>query len=60
MFQKFVFINCDLIDESENFFDGMIRIMQRVYFLVVLFIDGIVERVVLGGDVLINECVMSV
>lgn len=60
MFQKFVFINCDLIDESENFFDGMIRIMQRVYFLVVLFIDGIVEKVVLGGDVLINECVMSV
>lgn len=60
MFQKFVFINCDLIDDSENFFDGMIRIMQRVYFLVVLFIDGIVEKVVLGGDVLINECVMSV
>lgn len=60
MFQKFVFINCDLIDESENFFDGMIRIMQRVYFLVVLFIDGIVEKVVLGGDVLINECVMCV
>lgn len=60
MFKKFVFINCDLIDESENFFDGMIRIMQRVYFLVVLFIDGIVEKVVLGGDVLINECVMSV
>lgn len=60
MFQKFVFINCDLIDESENFFDGMIRIMQRVYFLVVLFIDGIVEKVVLGGDVLINERVMSV
>lgn len=60
MFQKFVFINCDLIDESENFFDGMIRIMQRVYFLVVLFIDGIVEKVFLGGDVLINECVMSV
>lgn len=60
MFQKFVFINCDLIDESENFFDGMIRIMQRVYFLVVLFIDGIVEKVVLGGDVLINGCVMSV
>lgn len=53
-------MNCDLIDESENFFDGMIRIMQRVYFLVVLFIDGIVEKVVLGGDVLINECVMSV
>lgn len=57
--QKSVFINCDLIDESENSSDGMIRIMQRVHSLAVPFIDGTVEKVVLGGDVLTNERAMS-
>lgn len=57
--QKSVFINCDLIDESENSSDGMIRIMQRVHSLAVPIIDGTVEKVVLGGDVLTNERAMS-
>ena len=57
--QKSVFINSDLIDESENSSDGMIRIMQRVHSLAVPPIDGSIEKVVLGGDVLTNERAMS-
>ena len=57
--QKPVFINSDLIDESENSSDGMIRIMQRVHSLAVPYIDGNIEKVVLGGDVLTNERAMS-
>lgn len=57
--QKSVFINCDLIDESENSSDGMIRILQRVHSLAVPYIDDNIEKVVLGGDVLTNERAMS-
>lgn len=57
--QKSVFINSDLKDESENSSDGMIRIMQRVHSLAVPPIDGSIEKVVLGGDVLTNESAMS-
>lgn len=57
--QKSVFINCDLIDESENSSDGMIRIMQRVHSLAVPYAEENIEKVVLGGDVLTNERAMS-
>jgi hypothetical protein len=56
---KSVFINCDLIDESENSSDGMIRIMQRVHSLAVPYVEENIEKVVLGGDVLTNERAMS-
>ncbi|XP_056016938.1 uncharacterized protein LOC125674871 [Ostrea edulis] len=57
--QKSVFINCDLIDESENSSDGMIRILQRVHSLAVPYINENIEKVVLGGDVLTNERALS-
>ncbi|XP_056022462.1 uncharacterized protein LOC125673117 [Ostrea edulis] len=57
--QKSVFINCDLIDESENSSDGMIRILQRVHSLAVPHINENIEKVVLGGDVLTNERALS-
>lgn len=41
--QKSVFINSDLIDESENSYDGMIRIMQRVHSLAVPYNDTLME-----------------
>ena len=58
--EKSVFLNCDLIDASENSSQGMIEILQRVHQLAVPHVRDnpdktLLEKVVFGGDVLTNE-----
>lgn len=56
---KSVFLNCELIEASENSASGMISIMQRIHELSVPHArqtdKRVIERVVFGGDVLTNE-----
>ena len=58
--EKSVFLNCDLIDASENSSQGMIEILQKVHQLAVPHVRDnpdktLLEKVVFGGDVLTNE-----
>lgn len=67
--KKSVFLNCDLIDASENSSDGMIEILQRIHELAVPHVRDnprdranprdVLEKVVFGGDVLTNERAFS-
>ena len=58
--KKSVVLNCDLIEESENSSQGMIKILQKVHELAVPHIERkVVEKVVFGGDVLTNERAFS-
>lgn len=64
MRQKSVFLNCDLVDASENSSQGMIKILQRVHQLAVPHVKenlekNVLEKVVFGGDVLTNERAFS-
>jgi hypothetical protein len=56
---KSLFLNCELIEASENNASGMISIMQRIHELAVPHArqtdKSVYERVVFGGDVLTNE-----
>ncbi|KAK3082515.1 hypothetical protein FSP39_020178 [Pinctada imbricata] len=55
---KSVFLNCELIEASENSASGMISIMERVHDLAVPHTrqeNKVIERIVFGGDVLTNE-----
>ena len=60
---KSLFLNCELIEASENSASGMISIMQRIHELSVpharLTDKKVYERVVFGGDVLTNERAFS-
>ena len=58
--RKTEFLDIELIEESENSSDGIVKIMQRIHEIAVPAYqssDGkrIIERVVLGGDVLTCE-----
>jgi hypothetical protein len=58
--QKSTVLNCDLINESENSSQGMIKILQKVHELIVPHIDKTaLDKVVFGGDVLTNERAFS-
>lgn len=60
MKQKTLFLNCDLIDASENSSQGMIEILQKVHNIAVPHLRNekqkdILEKVVFGGDGLTIE-----
>nr|XP_034321927.1 uncharacterized protein LOC117688213 [Crassostrea gigas]XP_034321928.1 uncharacterized protein LOC117688213 [Crassostrea gigas] len=58
--EKSIFLNCDLIEASENSSQGMITILQRIHHLAVPHVDNETpERIVFGGDVLTNERAFS-
>ncbi|XP_061170360.1 uncharacterized protein LOC133179678 [Saccostrea echinata] len=62
--KKSVFLNCDLIEASENSSQGMIEILQKVHQLAVPHVrdnpdKNVLEKVVFGGDVLTNERAFS-
>lgn len=58
--KKSSILNCDLIEESENSSQGMIKILQMVHQLAVPHIDEqVVEKIVFGGDALTNERAFS-
>lgn len=64
MKQKTLFLNCDLIDASENSSQGMIEILQKVHNIAVPHLRNekqkdVLEKVVFGGDVLTNERAFS-
>lgn len=64
MKQKTLFLNCDLIDASENSSQGMIEILQKVHNIAVPHSRNekqkdVLEKVVFGGDVLIIERAFS-
>lgn len=64
MKKKTEFLNCDLIDASENSSQGMIEILQRVHSIAIPHSRGkqqkdVLEKVVFGGDVLTNERAFS-
>ncbi|XP_048763890.2 uncharacterized protein LOC125671936 isoform X1 [Ostrea edulis] len=64
MRKKSVFLNCDLVDASENSSQGMIEILQRVHQLAVPHVrenpeKNVLEKVVFGGDALTNERAFS-
>lgn len=56
---KSVFLNSELIDASENSSEGMIKIMQDIHKLGVPYINGQMDKVVLGGDLITNERAFS-
>lgn len=57
--EKSVFLNCDLIEASENS-QGMITILQRIHHLTVPHIDSETpETIVFDGDVLTNDRAFS-
>lgn len=63
MIQKTLFLNCDLIDVSENSSQGMIEILQKVHNIAVAHLRNekqkdVLEKVVFGGDVLTNESIL--
>jgi len=58
--QRSTVLNCDLINESENSSQGMIKILQKVHELIVPHVDKTAsDKVVFGGDVLTNERAFS-
>ena len=62
--KKSTFLNCDLVDESENSSQGMIAILQKVNKLVFPTIEqdktqSVASKIVFGGDVLTNERAFS-
>lgn len=62
--KKSAFLNCDLVETSENSSDGVIAILQRVNQLALPHFRNIpgknvLEKVVYGGDVLTNERAFS-
>lgn len=64
MKQKTLFLNCDLIDASENSSQGMIEILQKVHNIAVPHLRNekqkdVLEKVVFGGDVLTIERTFS-
>lgn len=64
MRKKSAFLNCDLVEASENSSDGIIKILQRVHQLAVPHVrnipgENVLEKVVFGGDVLTNETAFS-
>lgn len=57
--KKSVFLNSELIDSSENSSEGMIRIMQHIHRFAVSYINGQMDKIVFGGDLLTNERALS-
>lgn len=58
LLEKLKYSIVDVFNKSENKFDDMILIFEYVYRKYVFYVgEDVVEKIVFGRDVLINECV---